>query len=332
MNEVLTFDDIALIPNYNDVVSRKDVDTSVKLGPITLKIPLVAAPMSTVCEYRMCNALAEFGGLGILHRFMSIDEQVKQFRLINGVAGVALGIHDGIERAEALRDAGCFVFCLDVAHAHSKMAGQFIKTLRKQMPDVCILGGSVATYAGSDYLSACGADIIRCGISSGASCTTRLKTGFGIPQFFAVTECSRINKPIISDGGIRHGGDLVKCLVGGAVAGMCGSLLAGCEESPGEIIEENGRQYKMFAGMASKFSQENYEGFNNEWKTAEGESFKVPYKGSVSNIIKDLIGGLKSGCTYGGASNLEQLKRVRWVPITHAGFIEGKPHAQNRRD
>lgn len=342
--KMLTFDDITLVPAYNDIASRKDVDTSVYFGNLCLAIPILSANMDTITGSKMAKTIYHLGGYAFLHRFCSIEDNIKMYQEtqfentppIRGVrkadGAISLGINEGLDRFNALYEVGARFFCVDVAHGHSKAVGKFVKLLKEQSNEITVIAGNVCTYAGADYLASCGADIIKVGIGPGSHCSTRVQTGFGIPQFSAIIECARVSKPIIADGGIRNGGDAVKAFVAGASYIMCGGLLGGTNEAPGEVISgDDNKQYKVVRGMASREAAEDYFGQLAEWKTAEGVQSIVPVKGPAENIIKNLMGGIRSGMTYAGARTLNDLKRrVEWREITHNGYIEGTPHESKK--
>jgi len=368
MNEYLTFDDVLMRPNYCGFESRKDVSTKTVLVPgrLELEIPILSSPMDTITGPEMCVKMNELGGMGILHRFCSIEENVKMFNRAHEIQfqlnanhgvlniGVSVGVNEGLDRATALWKAGARIFCVDTAHAHSKLAGRMVHSLRTEFGDeIIIIGGSVCTYAGSDYLVSKGADIIRVGIGPGGFCLTRTQTGFGLPQFSTLQECAKCSKPIIADGGIKQPGDVVKALGIGSACVMLGSMLAGTLETPGEVIYENRNgtrlpeeikqrpmpplpietnvatyyPFKAARGMASRSVVEEMYGEMPDWKTYEGISTMVPAKGSASEVIQNIIGGLRSGLTYAGAKDLEELRRrVDFVKITPAGRIESGAH------
>ncbi len=347
----LTFDDVLLVPNYTGELSRKDVTTETNLGKFQFGIPIISANMDTVTGHEMARKMGELGGLGILHRAMNIQENVDEFKKAYSPAfvgkqkiriGVSIGANEReIERAEALYDSGAYLFNLDVAHGHSKVTGKMLKMLREKFRDeIYIIAGNVATLAGADYLASCGADCIKVGIGPGSACTTRIKTGCGVPQLTAIMDCRRVDRDIIADGGIRYPGDIVKALAAGANMVMVGGILAGTDETPGEFVWKNNtlepdeepgdlsKAYKIYRGMASKEAQND---LLPEWKTSEGISFEVPYNGSVTEIIKDLLGGLRSGLTYTGARDIKELqKKAEFIEVTPAGTIENTPHGDRR--
>jgi IMP dehydrogenase len=226
---------------------------------------------------------------------------------------------------------------VDVAHGHAKLVNQTIRTLRQKYNDnIVIIAGNVATYAGADYLAAAGADVIKVGIGGGSVCTTRIKTGFGVPQLTAIMMCRQVDRALIADGGIKTPGDAVKALAAGADFVMLGGMLAGSEETPGETKyrqNPNGGQipFKVFRGMASKEAQEDFMGSMAEWKTAEGIAIEVVVKGSVIEIIRDVMGGIRSGMTYCGAATIKDLQRkAQFMTITPAGAKESVAHALER--
>lgn len=336
----LTFDDVMLVPGYNGIRSRQDVTTSVTVAGQTFDIPIISANMDTITGETMANAITDFGGMAILHRFMTIEENVAMFKRLKNPhkTGISIGIgEEAMPRAEALVAAGAQIICVDVAHGHSKEVNRTIRSLRQSYgSNIMIIAGNVATYAGADYLSAAGADAIKVGIGPGSVCSTRIKTGFGVPQLTALQECRKVDRCVIADGGIRTPGDAVKALAAGADFIMMGGLLAGTDETPGDgFIRQNtdGTETKLkrFRGMASREAQEDFMGGMAEWKTAEGVAVEVLAKGPVRNVILDVMGGIRSGMTYCGALNIKQLQRkAQFMEITPAGFHEGTPHAAGR--
>jgi len=329
--QAITFDDVLLIPSYNHHESRREVDISMtdRLGKLTLALPLMSSNMDKVTESNMANFMSERGGIGVLHRFMSIDDNIKEFKQCQDSVFVSIGCNQAeLERAEALRDAGADYFCVDVAHAHAKYVGKTLKYLRQILPEQCIMAGNVATYAGADYLASCGADIIKAGIGGGSVCSTRIKTGFGVPMLTCIQDCARSDRSIVADGGIRNPGDIVKALAFGADFVMVGGMLAGTRPTPGKVItKDDGRKVKEYRGMASQKAQENFMGEMREWKTAEGVSTEVPYREDEQAIISDIIGGLRSGLTYSGSDTIGELQRkLNYVIVTPAGRMESLPH------
>jgi IMP dehydrogenase len=329
--QAITYDDVLLVPNYNNYESRRNVDISNKdkTNKLELSLPVLTANMDSVTESPMANFIGDRGGMGVLHRFLSIEENVAEFKKCNHKTFVSVGCSDSeMQRAEALRDAGALYFCVDVAHAHGKYVGKTLKRLREILPNACIMAGNIATYAGADYLSACGADILKVGIGGGSVCTTRIKTGFGVPNLTAIIECAKVDRSIVADGGIRTPGDIVKALAFGADFVMIGGMLAGTRVTPGKVITRtDGKKVKQYRGMASFEAQTDFLGGVPEWKTAEGVAVEVAYREDEEAIIADIIGGLRSGLTYGGAASISELKRkMSYVTITQAGRIESLAH------
>lgn len=327
----ITFDDVLLIPAYNHHESRRVVDIGMqdRLGKLNLSLPVISSNMDTITESKMANFMSSKGGIGALHRFLSIEDNIAEFKRCTAPVFVSVGCTQAeLERAEALRDAGASFFCVDVAHAHAKYVGKMLKSLRRILGDRCIMAGNVATYAGADYLASCGADIIKAGIGGGSVCSTRIKTGFGVPMLTCIQDCARSDRSIVADGGIRTSGDIVKALAFGADFVMIGGMLAGTSSTPGEIItKENGKQVKRYRGMASREAQEDFVGQMSGWKTAEGVATEVAYREDEEAIIADIIGGLRSGLTYAGSDTISELQRkLNYVTVTPAGRLESLPH------
>jgi IMP dehydrogenase len=336
----LTFDDVLLVPGYNGIKSRQNVTTAVSLGEQTFTIPLISSNMDTITGVEMANAFSSLGGMAILHRFCDIETNVSMFKALIHPDKVAISIgvgKEGLDRANALISAGAHILCVDVAHGHSKEVNRTVRLLRDAYRNnILVIAGNVATYAGADYLAAAGADVIKVGIGSGSVCTTRIKTGFGVPQLSAIQDCRKVDRILIADGGVRYSADAVKALAAGADFVMLGGLLAGTDETPGEIIEKKSAQgtkvrVKRFRGMASKEAQDDFMGGMSEWKTAEGISIEVPARGPVKDILQDLMGGIRSGMTYCGAATIKDLQRkAQFMEITPAVRVEGTPHALGR--
>ncbi len=468
-NQALTFDDALLLPGYSEVLPA-DVDLTVELTPsLRLPAPLMSAAMDTVTEARMAIALAREGGMGVIHRNMSLDDQVAEVDKakrsesgmitdpvtlrstatlrqaeelmgryhISGIpiteeggrlvgiltnrdirfvtdwdrpvseymtaeglvtasigttlaeaqallqkhrieklplvdsrgylkglitvkdiqkkrdfpnaatdergrllAAAAIGVGDEqMARAEALAAVGVDALVIDTAHGHSRGVISMVRRLKAAFPGLPIIAGNVATAEGAAALFDAGADVVKVGVGAGSICTTRIVTGVGVPQLSAIAACAaearRRGKPIIADGGIKYSGDMVKALAGGAHAVMLGSLLAGLDESPGDLILYEGRRYKDYRGMGSlgamtKFSRDRYgSGQSGSSKTVpEGIEGRVPYKGRLADFVFQMLGGIRSGLGYIGASNISDLhQKARWVRITPAGLAESHPHS-----
>ena len=477
----LTFDDVLLVPQRSSITSRQDVDTSTWLTPaIRLQVPVVSANMDTVTEAVMAIAMARAGGIGVIHRFMSIEQQVRQVERVkraegfmverpyaidsdasiaearrvmklhevgglvvtNGgealiglvtqrdvlfapddtapvrsvmttpdhlvtaspattsdeardllhkhrleklpvidkdgllvglitaqdiikrdrypgatkdskgrlQVGAAIGVrsHD-MERAEALLAAGADVLVLDIAHGHADHCLRMLKELRRYFPAAQLVAGNVASRQGAIDLVEAGADAIKVGVGPGSICTTRIVTGFGVPQLTAImdsvagiAETGR-NVPVIADGGIKTSGDLVKALAAGAATVMIGSLFAGTEEAPGATVIRNDQKFKVVRGMASlaatmdrktveRGDDESAES-QQDWDKVipEGVEAVVPYRGRIEEVLYQLVGGLRSGLSYGGALTISELQaKAEFIEITPAGVRESRPHDVDR--
>ena len=437
--EALTFDDVLLLPARSDVIPTQASTQTQLTRNISLNIPIVSAAMDTVTESHMAIALAQQGGIGIVHRNLTIEQQANEVDKvkrsesgmivdpvtmhstdkvsdalevmrkykISGVpiteqeaekilhqhrvekllvvdnnynlkglitvkdiqkklkypnaakdshgrlrVGAAIGATgDFLERAQELAEAKVDVLAIDSAHGHSSKVLEAVKVVKAKLPEVELLAGNVATFDGACELARAGADGIKVGIGPGSICTTRVVTGAGVPQITAIAEAYRATKdsgvPIIADGGIKYSGDITKALAAGAGCVMIGSLFAGTDESPGELILYQGRSFKSYRGMGSlgamaQGSSERYfQNANSDSSTAasEGESNRldklvpegiegrVPYRGSVAMIIYQMVGGLKSGMGYCGCSTItELLHKTRFVRISGAGLRESHVH------
>jgi len=331
-NTAITFDDVLLVPGYNHYESRRLVDTSMtdKTGKLKLELPVITANMDTVTESAMANFMGRFGGMGALHRYLSIEDNLAEFKKCETKVFISIGCQEKeLERVTALRDAGAEYFVVDVAHGHARYVGRTLKLMRELLGDKgCIMAGNVATYAGADYLASCGADIIKVGIGGGSVCSTRIKTGFGVPMLTSIQDCAKVDRSIVADGGLRSSGDIVKALAFGADFVMIGGMLAGTEPTPGPVVtNKDGKKVKIYRGMASREAQEDFLGPMGGWKTAEGVATEVAYRDDHEKIIADLIGGLRSGLTYGGSATIRELQRkLDYRLITPAGRIESLPH------
>jgi IMP dehydrogenase len=467
--EALTYDDVLLLPAYSEVLPR-DVDPGTQLTPrIRLHLPLISAAMDTVTEASMAVALAQEGGLGIIHKNMSVKAQADQVRrvkrsesavildpftlpptatladaqqlmrkhkiggipivesdgrlvglitsrdlrferdftpLVTSVmaplerlvtapagtdrqvaeemlqdrkvdklplvdadgrltglmtykdirkrrrapyaskdeqgrllAGAAVGVTaDLTQRVAALVEAGVDIISIDTAHGHSKGVLDAVRLIKQQYPNLDVMAGNVATAAGARALAEAGADVVKVGVGPGSICTTRIIAGIGVPQLSAVLEAAKgvagTNATVVADGGIKFSGDIVKALAGGAAAVMVGSLLAGTDESPGELIIYEGRKYKNYRGMGSVEAMEDgskdryFQDAEDDVKklVPEGIVGRVPFKGPVSEVLYQMAGGLRAGMGYVGAADLAALQAAQFVRITGAGLRESHPH------
>ena len=339
MEEALSYDDVLLVPKYSDIESRSQIDIGSELDKnIRLSLPVMSSPMDTITESKMALAMTRNGGLGFIHRYNSIQDQVSVAAMAlyeddNAKVGAAIGMTgDFEERALALRSVGVHALCIDVAHGHHIMMERCLKTLKDRFGDeIHIMAGNVATLEGFDALASWGADSIRVGIGGGSICSTRLISGHGVPTLASVIECAKstYDTKIIADGGVKTSGDIIKSLAAGADFVMIGSLLAGTEETPGETYQNNaGKKYKVYRGMASADAQNSWRG---KTSTPEGISTTVPYKGSANDVLKDLAGGIRSGFSYTGVHSLQELRcKATFIRQTTAGQSESFTHILRR--
>ena len=330
-----------LVPQYSEVVPT-EVDTATFTPKIKLRIPIVSSAMDTVTESNMAIALGKLGGIGIIHKNLSIKEQTQAVKAVKAeklaaAAAVGVGV-DSKERAAALVKAGVDVLVVDTAHGHSKRVIETVKYITKAYPKTEVVAGNIATAEAAKVLIAAGADAVKVGIGPGSICTTRMVSGCGVPQITAIMDvvaaCAKTKTPVIADGGIKFSGDIAKVLAAGASSVMLGSLLAGTDEAPGEIIDEHGKKFKSYRGMGSlgamnqgsrdRYGQDKVVGGK---LVPEGVEARVPYKGSVINIIEQLVGGLRSGMGYSGAKDILTLqKKAQFIRITNAGLRESHVH------
>ena len=334
MKEALSFDDVLLVPQYSEIRSRRSVDLTSKLSnELVFDLPVISSPMDTVTESDMASSMALYGGFGVIHRYNTISEQIELVDKSQGVVAAAIGVSgDYLERASALVQSGVKALCVDIAHGHHTMMRDALGALRGAVGDgVHLMAGNVATLEATNDLARWGADSVRVGIGGGSICSTRLVSGHGVPTFQSVLECARTEHDvkIIADGGIKTTGDMVKALAAGADFVMIGSMLAGAKETPGETFTgAEGKQYKVYRGMASGAAQKDWRGKSS---TPEGVSTTIPYKGSVNVLLDDIRGGISSGLSYTGATNLSELRaKAQFVKQTKAGQEESFTHILRR--
>ncbi|WP_288531260.1 IMP dehydrogenase [uncultured Secundilactobacillus sp.] len=354
----LTFDDVLLIPAESHVLPN-DVDLKVQLADnLKLNVPFLSASMDTVTEANMAIAMAQNGGLGVIHKNMAIEAQAAEVIKVKAMAGgaayplaavdaqgrlltaAAVGVtSDTFDRAQALLDAGVDAIIIDTAHGHSAGVLRKVAEIREAYPDATLIAGNVATGAGTRALFEAGVDVVKVGIGPGSICTTRVVAGVGVPQLTAIYDAAEVaqefKKPIIADGGIKYSGDIVKALAAGGNAVMLGSMLSGTDEAPGEIFEEDGEKFKSYRGMGSIAAMEHgsadryFQGGVNEANklVPEGIEARVAYKGSVSDILFQMVGGLRSGMGYTGSATVQELiDNAQFVRISSAGLVESHPH------
>ena len=331
--EALSFNDVLLVPKKLEMRSRRDPELKTKFTKnMNLDIPIIAANMDTVSEWEMAKTMNELGGVAILHRFITVDEQAEQLSKLRDMGverlSASIGVNKDWEaRADKLVSAGCKVLTIDIAHGHAVSMLEVMEGLKKSFPQVEIVAGNIATPEAARDLINAGADAVKVGIGPGSMCTTRIITGCGVPQLTAIATCAEVTRsmgvPLIADGGIKTSGDIVKALSAGADSVMLGSLLSGTIESPGEI--RSGK--KLYRGMASKSAQENWRGGVPEGMAAEGESHWVPVKGHVSDVVGELTGGLRSGMTYINAASIDEIReKAEFMKMSSAGFSESRAH------
>lgn len=356
----LTFDDVLLVPQFSKVKSRKDIDISVKLSKgLKFSNPVIPANMKTVTGKEMAKRIADESGLAILHRFMTLEEQldiVNEFVLMSRDGtpyypyhvGVSVGVkEEDFENVKALHQLGAEIFCIDVAHGDSVQCVAMTEHISKTYPDVFLIAGNVATADAAERLWRAGADCVKVGVGPGSLCTTRIETGNGVPQLTALADVANmkrkltekikrfklalhhngeptieekdpvISRPlfIIADGGIKNAGDIVKALCFSDMV-MAGNLFAGTDETPGEILQVEGKRYKNYVGSST-----------HKTNHVEGVMALVPTKGPVKNVLTHLCEGLKSGLSYQGCNNLVDIKNnPQFVRITNAGLKESHAH------
>lgn len=355
----LTFDDVALVPQYNNVPSRTEPDTSTWLTrEIQAGMPLIPANMDTVIGSDLAKVICANGGIPIFHRFTSLDQQAKWIEEFDGRVFLSSGLNKW-EELTSLLDRKPLGVVLDVAHGHSEMMISAIRKIKSKYPHIQVIAGNVCTPLAYQDLANAGADAIKLGIGPGAACSTRIVTGFGVPQFSTIYECGKVAQklrvPIIADGGIRNSRDVVLALAAGASTVMVGKLFALTEESAAEKRER--RQFTpastpidpefiyvgdtsnyylphnhsvvqqaKYRGQASADFQNEFYGGLKEKTVAEGTDFWAPVSGPAQKVIDGLLGGLRSGLTYGGARNIKELQRkAEFVRVSSTYMAESRP-------
>lgn len=360
----LTFDDVLLVPRRTRAKSRKDIDVSTKLTKrIDLQIPIISANTPWCTGEAMAIAMAKLGGIGIIHRMTTAEIQADLVKKVKStvidlavsplasvdannrtLVGAGIGTkNDYLERAKQLVDNGVDILVVDIAHGHADYALDVISKFKALYPHVDIIGGNVATAEGVSDLIEAGADAVKVGIGPGGVCTTRLVAGAGVPQLTAIIECATEARkqgiPIIADGGIRTSGDIAKAIAAGASTVMLGSMLAGTDESAAQLVEIDGRLYKISTGFPSLGVELTLKQIRNEEITEDEVKEYVPegvdatfeYKGSLKDVLIPLVGGLRSGMSYSGSlSTPEFWEKARFIQVTAAGQAENKPHILTR--
>lgn len=362
--EYLTYDDVLILPSLADF-QRSEISLETKLTKsINLHSPFVSSPMDTVTESALAIALAQLGGIGIIHRNLTIEQQTAEVAKVKAqqlLVGAAIGSSSGFEvRAESLINAGVDIICVDSAHGHAKPILDAVAYLRSHYPALQIMAGNVATYDGAQALIQAGVDSLRVGMGPGAICTTRIISGMGVPQLTAIAETARAGTPagvpVIADGGIKYSGDMVKAFVAGASTVMMGRMFAQTQESPGKKVEltkehvparfkdiltidKESYLFKSYRGMGSIAameqgskikSEDEFHGKNYQDRVmvAEGVEGLVPVTGTVKDVLDQAIGGIRSGCYYVGCKSILELQtKAQFIKITQASLTESHPHS-----
>ncbi|KRL04788.1 GMP reductase [Liquorilactobacillus oeni] len=318
---VFDYEDIQLVPNKCIIKSRSEVDTTVKFGPMTFKIPVVPANMQTIIDEPLAIWLAQNGYFYIMHRFNEEERLpfVKRMHKKNLFASISVGVKkkeyeliDDLAKQQSVPE----YITIDIAHGHADTVIEMIKYIKKKLPGAFVIAGNVGTPEGVRELENAGADATKVGIGPGKACITKLKTGFGTGgwQLAAVRLCAKAaSKPIIADGGIRHNGDIAKSVRFGASMCMIGSLFAGHEESPGEVIIEDGKKYKTYFGSASQYQK-------GQYKNVEGKKLLIPYRGSIAGTLREMHEDLQSSISYAGGRELAALRKVDYVIVKNSIF------------
>lgn len=358
IKEAYTFDDLLLVPAKSQVVPA-NVSMKTRLTQkITLNVPILSAAMDTVTEVNMAAMMAKLGGMGFLHKNMPQEMQALMVKTVKETpieeaysdanidsqgrlrVGAAVGVGDvTLSRVSALVEAGVDIVAVDSAHGHSSGVIETVRMIREAYPELDIVGGNVVTAQAATDLIYAGANVIKVGVGPGSICTTRVVSGVGVPQLTAVNDVYNVAKQydvgVIADGGIKLSGDIAKALAAGADCVMLGGLLAGCEESPGDVIEVFGKKVKNYIGMGSLTAMQRgssdryFQGGVKELSklVPEGIEATVPYKGSISDVVYQMLGGVRSGMGYCGCATILDMKqKAQFVKITGAGLRESHPH------
>ena len=333
--QALSFDDVLLVPQHSDVPSREDPSLKTQFTRnVEIQHPVISTNMSTVTEMDMIITMWRSGSYGIMHRFMTTDFFKEQMHAIrNKMAWLPKAVSVGVKGEEI--DEGWLdyediqVVVVDVAHGDSDSVVSTIKRIKNEYPRIDVVGGNIATRDGFRRMVDAGADGVRVGIGGGSACTTRLVTGHGIPTLASIIDCAEISHstgvPMIADGGIRNSGDIVKALAFGASAVCVGGMLAGTSASPGAVIKLPDGEFKEFFGMSSKAAQERYKGGKRRGVAEEGIEKLVKYKGETSEVLDEVLGGVRSGLSYSGAFNIPQLREnFEYVVLTPGSMRESK--------
>jgi IMP dehydrogenase len=335
MKKAYTFDDVALVPQFNNVPSRTEPSLETWLTKQKkMQMPLLCANMDTVISEELADILIEQGSCPIFHRFAPMELQRSWVKKYGKNMFISCGIQSKkIDEARELLDLGAAGVCIDVAHGHSDKMFHFIQELKRTHPEKEVIAGNVCTAMAYHDLVNAGADAVKVGVGPGAACTTRMVTGFGVPQFSAIYDCAKIAEklrvPLIADGGIRTSRDVVLALAAGASTVMIGKLFAMTEESAAPKRGEGKTREAKFRGQASEDFQTDFYGGLKEKTVAEGIDFWAPVNGTATQLMDQLLGGLRSGLTYGGARSIKELQRkAEFVEVTATYILESKPRVQ----
>lgn len=349
MNKMLSFDDVLIVPSFSHIRSRKDVSLFTYFCGMELDLPIISSNMDTVTHHTMAVAMAMNGGVGSLHRFETIEENVNTFKesvvygstVIKPIVSIGLGEKE-LQRAEALINAGAETILIDIAHGACMSLVEQVRDLREICSNnIKIIAGNFATgrsildvkyYLGSN----CKVDAWKVGIGGGSACLTRVVTGCGLPTLASVMDCAQTNETIIADGGMKTSGDICKALAAGASMVMLGGMLAGTDEAPGAPVYQLDKTdnkiitHKKYRGSASTESYE-VQGKIASHRSYEGDSFLVPYKGSVKDVLQQIEGGLRSALSYVGATTLDEFRaNSELVEITNNGTKENGSHGRSQ--
>jgi IMP dehydrogenase len=328
----VSYGDVLVVPRRSPVDSRSDVDLSTRLtDDVPLDLPFLSAPMDSVTEAETAIALSRAGGLGTIHRFMSVEEQAAAVRAVRDAgerAGAAVGIDEAfVERAGAVLEAGAACVMVDVAHGHLERCLDAVATLAREFPDAPLVAGNVVTREAVADLAAAGADCVKVGVGPGSHCTTRQVAGAGVPQLTAVDDCADAAREhgvrVIADGGIRSSGDAVKALLAGADTVMLGGFFAGTDEAPGEIVEVDGARYKRSRGMASRAANDRRSDKDVDVDAEEGVAGLSTYRGPLADAVAEFAAGVRSGLSYAGGHTIPEAR-------DGTEFVRVSPSAKER--
>lgn len=330
MKKAYTFDDVALVPQFNNIPSRTEPNLETWLTrDRKIGMPLIASNMDTVIGEELADLLIKHGSVPIFHRFCDFKRQREWVKKYGQNTFISCGINH-MEEVGELLELGAAGVCVDVAHGHSDKMFHLVEGLKKRFPKKDVIAGNVCTAMAYHDLVNAGADAVKVGVGPGAACTTRVVTGFGVPQFSAIYECAQVAEklriPLIADGGIRGSRDVVLALAAGASSVMIGKLFALTSESAAPKKEIDGKLMAKYRGQASADFQMDFYGGLKEKTVAEGTDFWAAVNGSAERLIQEILGGIRSGMTYGGARSIKELQRkAEFVEVTASYLHESHP-------